>query len=48
MCVCVRVCVCVGGRGGMEGDESIRDYIFQNFDSDFSSYLRRTLLLVLR
>ena len=30
------------------GGESIRDYIFQNFDSDFSTpYLRWTLLLAL-
>ena len=49
MCACV--CVCVGGwgGGGMDGGESIRDCIFQNFDSGFSStYLRRALLLVLR
>ena len=24
--------VCVGGRGGMDGVESIRDYSFQKFD----------------
>ena len=24
--------MCVGGNGGMDGGESIRDYIFQNCD----------------
>ena len=34
------VCVCVGGSGGVDGEESIRDYICQNFDFS-STYLRR-------
>ena len=33
------VCVCVGGSGGVNGGESIWDYICQNFDFS-STYLR--------
>ena len=36
----VCVCVCVGGSGGVDGGESIRDYICQNFGFS-STYLRR-------
>ena len=34
------VCVCVGGSGGVDGGERIRDYICQNFGFSSSS-LRR-------
>ena len=36
--VCVCVCVCVLGGSGVDGGESIRDYICQNFDFS-STYL---------